>query len=302
MKMTTKFRSLLGALPLALLLSLAAPAAHAAGSAFPTPEAAMEAFAAAVQNQDDAAKRALFGPDYERLIPPLGDDERYRFWAGWARSHAIRMDGDRRAWIAVGDRGWTLPIPLVKTSSGWHFDTAAGEREIAIRRIGRNELAVIDVVRTYVRAQREYAALDPDGDGVKAYARHIRSTAGKRDGLYWPAAKGQAESPLGPLVAEAAAEGKQRAGTYHGYRYRILTAQGAAAEGGARSYIVDGHMTAGFALIAWPADYGKTGVMTFMVSDRGVVFQRDLGAGTDRAAGEITRFDPGPGWSRVESE
>jgi hypothetical protein len=299
---TTTFRSLLCALPFALLLGLAAPAATAAGTPFPTPEAAMEAFASALQNQDDRAKRALFGADYERLIPPLGDDERYRFWAAWARSHAIRMDGDRRAWIAVGDRGWTLPIPLVKTAAGWHFDTAAGEREIAIRRIGRNELAVIDVMRTYVRAQREYAALDPDGDGVKAYARHIRSSQGKRDGLYWPTAQGEAESPLGPLVADAAADGRHKAGTYHGYRYRILTAQGPAAEGGALDYIVNGRMTGGFALIAWPVEYGKTGVMTFMVSDRGIVFQRDLGPGTERAAKGIARFDPGAGWTRVDAQ
>jgi hypothetical protein len=298
----TKLTRFLAALPLALLLALGAPAPADANQVFATPEAAMDAFAAALQNQDEPAKRALFGPDYKSWIPPVGDQARYQFWAGWAKSHTIRMDGDNKAWIAVGDKGWTWPIPLVKTTAGWRFDNKAGAAELAIRRIGRNELAAIEVARTYVEAQREYADRDPDGDGVRAYAEKITSSPGRRDGLYWPTARGETESPLGPLMARAALEGKNRQpGSYQGYRYRILTAQGPAAEGGAASYIVNGKMTGGFALIAWPAEYGRSGVMTFVVSRQGVVYQRDLGAATASRAAAIKTFDPDSAWQAVNN-
>jgi hypothetical protein len=298
----TKITRFFAALPLVLLLTLGAPVPAAANQVFATPEAAMDAFAAALQNQDEPAKRALFGPDYKTWIPPVGDQTRYQFWAAWARSHTIRMEGDSKAWIAVGDKGWTWPIPLAKTAAGWRFDTKAGEAELSIRRIGRNELAAIEVARTYVEAQREYADRDPDGDGVRAYAQKITSSPGRKDGLYWPTARGEAESPLGPLMARAALEGKNRQpGSYQGYRYRILTAQGPSAAGGAASYIASGKMTGGFALIAWPAEYGRSGVMTFIVSQQGVVYQRDLGAATASRAAAIKAFDPDSTWQAVNN-
>lgn len=301
--MNTRISRHFAALSLLFSLVLTAPAASAAGTKhFATPEAAMQAFADALMNQDEKAKRDLLGADYPRWIPPVGDDERYRFWSAWARSHTIRPDGDRRAWIAVGDKGWTLPIPLVKSAAGWQFDTRAGEQEIAVRRIGRNELGAIDVALSYVKAQNEYAALDPDGDGVRAYAQRFGSTPGKRDGLYWPTARGEPASPLGPLVAAAAAEGKDAPGTYHGYHYRILTAQGPAADGGVRNYLDGRRMTGGFALVAWPAEYRKSGVMTFIVSQQGAVYQRDLGPDTARRAKGIVAFDPVPGWTRTSDQ
>ena len=294
--------------PLAALLFagvLAMPAAAApvaAKQAFKTPEAAMEAFGAAIVNNDEAEKEAVLGKNFRTFIPPQGADIRYRFLEYWAQSHKVEMDGETRARIAVGDSGWTLPIPLVKTKAGWLFDLKAGKEEMTIREIGRNELAAIKVASAFVDAQREYAARDWNGDGVREYARKIVSSAGHKDGLYWPDEAGQEASPLGPLLARAAAEGRiKQPGSYHGYRYRILTAQGSQAAGGARDYIIDGRMTGGFGLIMWPAIYGQTGVMTFMVNQEGQVFEQNLGPDTARKVERLRSFNPDASWRKVDN-
>jgi len=207
--------------------------------------------------------------------------------------------------LMVGNDRWPMPIPLVQHGAGWQFDTERGKDEILARRIGRNELSAIEVCRAVVDAQAEYVAQDNSGRGAGEYAARFVSAIGKRDGLFWPALAGQPESPLGPLVAEAAKEGYSRSGdpsrrqAYHGYYYRMLAAQGAAATGGAMSYLVDGRMTGGFAVLAEPAVYGVSGMMTFLVARSGVVYQRDLGPDTARVAAAIKAFDPGSGWTVV---
>ena len=283
-------------------LALSSGAAQAAPTkSFPTPEAAMEAFGAAIIDNDDAAKTAILGAGYQSLIPPIGTEVRYRFLEGWSKSHRIEMEGDANARIAVGDKGWTLPIPLVKSPAGWRFDMKAGVAEMALREIGRNELAAIKVAQAYGDAQMEYAGKDRNGDGVLEYARKITSSPGKMDGLYWPAGNGAEESPLGLRLARAAAEqGKKQPGSYHGYRYRILTAQGAAAPGGARDYIVDGRMTGGFGLILWPASYGQSGIMSFMINQDGQVYEKNLGPDTAARAARLTTFNPDASWRKVD--
>ncbi len=284
----------------ALVLSSGAAQATSTKS-FPTPEAAMEAFGAAIIDNDDAAKTALLGAGYQSLIPPIGTEVRYRFLEGWAKSHRVEMDGDTSARIAVGDKGWTLPIPLVKSPAGWRFDMKAGVAEMAVREIGRNELSAIKVAQAYGDAQKEYAQKDRNGDGVLEYASKIISSPGKMDGLYWPVSNGAEESPLGPQLARAAAEhGLKQPGSYHGYRYRILTAQGAAAPGGARDYMVDGHMTGGFGLILWPASYGKSGVMSFMINQDGQVYEKNLGGDTAAQAARVKSFNPDTSWRKVD--
>ncbi|HQU80462.1 MAG TPA: DUF2950 domain-containing protein [Azonexus sp.] len=300
---TNKISRLLAALLFAGALVLPATAAHAAATAaFKTPEAAMEAFGAAIIDNDEAAKQAIVGTNYRAVIPPVDADSRYRFLENWAKSHKVEMDGETQARIAVGDSGWTLPIPLVKTKAGWVFDMKAGKEEIIIREIGRNELAAIKVALAFVDAQREYAEKDRNGDGVREFARKIISSSGHKDGLYWPDQAGQEQSPLGPLLARAAAErGIKQPGSYYGYRYRILTSQGAQAAGGVRDYIIDGRMTGGFGLIMWPAIYGQTGVMTFMVNQEGQVFEQNLGPDTARKVERLRSFNPDASWRKVDN-
>ena len=193
---------------------------------------------------------------------------------------------------------------MVKGKSGWRFDAKAGEQEILARRVGRNELDVIQVCLGYVSAQQDYVSMNPGGAAAPHYADRLMSTEGKRDGLYWKAAPGEAESPMGPAVSGALAEGYApkpgQQTPYHGYLYRILTAQGAHAEGGTLDYRENGQLTRGFALIAWPAAYEKSGVMTFLVNQNGVVFQKDLGSKTGKLASSMKSFDPGDGWKPVE--
>ena len=289
----------------ALAASLSLLAAWGASAAaqvrsFPSAEQAMAAFGDAVATSDDDAMKGLLGTDYHALIPPVGAEARYRFLAAWARSHAIRPAGESKAYVAVGDDGWTLPIPIVRDARGWRFDTRAGAEEMRLRRIGRNELSVMQVMLAIVDAQKEYARLDPNGDGVLEYARRFGSSPGKRDGLYWPARAGEPSSPLGP--AFAAARQAQAAGEqgYYGYRYRLLTAQGKNAPGGAFDYVAGGRMIGGFAVVAWPVKYGDTGVMTFMVNHDGVVFEKDLGRDTAQRAAAIARFDPDPSWRKAD--
>jgi hypothetical protein len=282
------------ALAAATMLCLAWAPAASAQRPFATPEAAMNAFGDALARSDSEAMKAVLGADYPRYIPPAGADLRYRFLAAWAKSHEVKAQGDGKAVVAVGTDGWTMPIPIVKKAQGWQFDTRAGAEEMRIRRIGRNELAVIQIMLAIYDAQKEYAMLDRDGDGVREYAAKFASSPGKRDGLYWPAKTGEADSPLGPVFAAAQAAG------YYGYRFRLLNAQGGNAPGGAYDYTVRGRKIGGFAAVAWPLKYGDTGVKTFLVSHDGVVFEKDLGPDTAARAAAITRFDPDASWSRVD--
>ncbi len=291
-----------GACLLVLALMLA-PAAHAktAQKRFETPEAAADAFHAAIENNDISALKAILGSDFRRYIPPVGAEATAKFLEAWSRGHAVNSAGDGKAVLAVGTDGWTLPIPIVQTSGGWRFDTRAGAKEMRARRIGRNESAAIRVLLAIGDAQREYATRNADRDGLLQYAAKLSSSKGKQDGLYWPARAGEPESPLGPLVAQAQAA-TQASGKrgYHGYRYRVLTGQGPHAAGGAYDYLVGGKMIGGFGAIAWPVKYGDTGVMTFIVNHDGVVYQKDLGPGTTQAAAAIKRFDPDASWTRVQ--
>jgi hypothetical protein len=288
------------AIGVATLLIAGAPAAFAQQKTFPSPEAAMNAFGNAVATSDDDAMKALLGADYRELIPPVGAEVRYRFLAAWAKAHAIKPDADAKAVIAVGNDGWTLPIPIVKTAQGWRFDTRAGAEEMRLRRIGRNELAVMQVMLAIYDAQKDYARVDRNRDGVLQYAAKFASAPGKQDGLYWPAKAGEPESPLGPAFAAARAAGGSSEAGYYGYHYKLLAGQGKNAPGGAYDYVARGRMIGGFAAVAWPAKYGETGVMTFMVSHDGVLYEKDLGPDTAARAAAMTRFDPDSSWQKAE--
>jgi len=248
-----------------------------------------------IARHDPDAVNTVLGADYKRYIPmdDTSAEDRTNFLAAWARSHKVVTTGDK-AMVEVGTHGWTLPIPLVKTGAGWSFDTRAASEEMRIRRIGRNELAAMQVMLAYVDAQREYAARDWDGDGVKSFAMKALSSRGKHDGLYWASLPGEPESPLGPAFADA-----KPGQPYHGYAFRILTAQGPSAPGGAKSFVKNGRMTEGFGLIAWPAKYDYTGVMTFIVNQDGVVYEKDLGPNTATAAAAIKSFNPDSSWQRA---
>jgi hypothetical protein len=217
--------------------------------------------------------------------------------------HEVVMEGEDKAVLVIGNEDWPFPVPLVRKEGGWRFDTAAGRDEILFRRIGRNELSTIQACLAYVDAQQDYADKGVAGNGV--YAQRIVSRPGRKDGLYWPAQAGEDESPLGELAAGAAAEG-YRIGQrprermpYHGYYYKVLTRQGASAPGGVLDYVVRGKMIGGFALVAWPAEYRNSGVMTFLVNHEGVVYQKDLGPASARIAEGMTAFNPDSSWERV---
>jgi hypothetical protein len=224
-----------------------------------------------------------------------------KFVAAYDQRHAIARQGDDRATLTVGADDWPMPIPLLRSGEQWRFDGAAGQQEVLARRIGRNELETIQVLEAMADAQVEYARSDPARTGEVAYAQRFASSPGRRDGLYWPAKAGERESPLGPLVARAAKEGYGDASVhpYRGYVFRILKGQGANAPGGAFDYVVNGAMLGGFAIVAYPVAYGVSGVMTFMINQDAVVYQKDLGPVTAQTAARMTRFDPGAGWTKV---
>jgi len=268
------------------------PSIALAQKAFPTPEAAGNAFIEAAATNDEEAIHKMFGPDFRRFIPEKVDaNSRLAFLYESSKGRKIIPDAPDRAHLSVGTEGWTMPVPLVKTAAGWQFDIKAGAEEMRIRRIGRNELSAMQALLAYYDAQKEYADADRNGDGVLEYAQRFRSSPGKRDGLYWP---NDPASPLGPLYADESKEG-----VFHGYRFRILKAQGPDARGGARDYVVKGRMTQGFAAVAWPAKHDDTGVMTFIVNHDGNVYQKNLGPGTDAAARAMTRFNPDKSWTQV---
>ena len=285
-------------------------AAAAAQKTFATPAAAVDALIAANRGNHIGKLLDILGPQSAELIhsgDPIADRRaRERFVAAYDKAHKLERDSDNKAILIVGEDEWPLPIPLIRTRARWRFDTKAGAEEILNRRIGRNELTVIEVCRAYVAAQREYAAKNLGPGGSAEYAQHFTSTIGQRDGLYWPVKAGEEESPLGPLIARARAAG-YRPGTphlkprpYYGYYFRILTQQGQNAPGGARNYIVNDHMTGGFALIAYPATYADSGIMTFIVNQDGIVFQKNLGPDTASIARQITQYDPDATWQASE--
>ncbi|MCW7538557.1 DUF2950 domain-containing protein [Aquabacterium sp. A7-Y] len=281
-----------------LAAALLGTAPAGAQMSYPSAEAASQAFVDAVRGSDNEALHRVLGADWKRVVQAdtIARSDIEAFLTAWQHGHKIEPQADGSARLSVGPQGWTLPIPLVATASGWRFDPRRGADELRTRRIGRNELAAMQAALAYLDAQREYAIKDRDGNGVHEYAQKLRSAAGRHDGLYWPDAPGQDRSPLGPWFARA--QPKQSAG-YHGYFYKILSSQGSHAPGGAYDYLIGGRMRAGFALLAWPVRYGDSGVMSFMVSHDGVLFEKDLGPGTSTAARTMSRFDPDASWTRV---
>jgi hypothetical protein len=289
------------------LASLPATPAAEAQKTFATPEDAAKALAAAAGAGDAKALESILGPGSGSLVrsgDAVADRRgRERFAKAYAEANRIEQQGDAKAVLLVGMDEWPMPIPLVKGADGWRFDTKAGREEVLNRRIGRNELSAVQAMLAYVDAQREYYLRNPRNDKLLHYAQKFDSARGKRDGLYFPTKAAEKPSPLGPLFASARAQGYTKEGDgmpdpYHGYRYRILKRQGPDAPGGAYDYVVQGRMIGGFALIAWPASYGSSGVMTFVVNHDGVVYEKDLGPDTAAAAGKITRFNPDKTWKR----
>ncbi|SDE23414.1 DUF2950 domain-containing protein [Paraburkholderia lycopersici] len=285
------------AAPVLLPAPLAGAAAYAQ-AVYATPEAAANAFTDALATNDEGAMKRVLGNDFAEFIPTrnIGQDDIYDYLGAWAKGHRIVPDatpvaGEASAHVEVGDSGWTLPIPVVQTGKGWRFDPREGASEILTRRIGRNERAAMLTSLAYVDAQNDYRKL------TQHYAQRLVSTPGTHDGLYWPAAPGEAESPLGPLAQTMPHNAKitPKEG-YHGYHFRILTAQGPHAGGGARSYLENGELSGGFALVAWPAQYGKSGVMSFIVNQDGQLYQKNLGPNGTQAAAAIKAFDPDASW------
>jgi hypothetical protein len=283
----------------------AATEAKAAGPAtFATPEAAVDQLIAAVRANDRAALLKLFGSKYSRLIDsgdPVEDAAaRKKFAEIYDSKHSIRVDGDK-ATLVIGGDDYPTPIPLVKTADGWHFDAAAGEEEILARRIGRNELNAMQVCLAFIDAERDYSSEDRDGDGIAEYAQRFISSPGKHDGLYWPTKEGEAPSPAGIGLADAAQQqaGKQGPTPYHGYYYRMLKAQGKNAPGGDLSYVANGKLIGGVGLVAYPARYLASGVMTFMCNQDGVVYQKNLGPNTAELAKKMTKYDPDSTWQKA---
>jgi len=288
-------------------LGAAVAVAQGTGMAFSSAQEGVDKFVAAARANDTATLDKILGPESQDVLHS-GDAQAdknalARFVAAYDGGHKLVADSPTKSTLNVGADNWPMPVPLVKGADGWHFDTVAGRDELLARRIGRNELITIDASKAFVDAQREYASTDR-GDGLLDYAQRFVSSPGKKDGLYWPAKAGEPQSPLGPLFAKAQAAGYAPGTTgkpqaFNGYYFRILQAQGPAAKGGAYSYMAHGKMLGGFGLIATPATYGVSGVMTFMVNQDGEVFQRDLGPDTKTAAAQIKSFDPGSGWKKA---
>ncbi len=282
--------------------------ANAAQKSFASPEAGTTALVEAVKVNDQATLHAILGPHGKTLINSddrVADQQsRDAFIKTYGEANTLVLEGGTQAVLVIGRDEWPMPIPLVKSPAGWRFDTPQGEKEILTRRIGRNELAAIQVCLAIVDAAHEYAALDVDRDGIPEYATQFVSTPGKHDGLYWQTKADEPLSPLGPLLAAATREGYTHSlskplAPYHGYYYRILTKQGKAAPGGARDFLFKGHMIGGFAVIAYPARYGVSGIMSFLINQDGVVYEHNLGKNTTAIASKMTRFNPDAGWKQV---
>lgn len=289
----------------ALVAVLAGAGCQTKQESFATPDDAVQALVGALRPEVDRKRlEQILGPDAIDELPS-GDNVADRravetFLARFDRGHRFVQQPDGMTILEVDSDHWPFPFPLVQTDGRWIFDSIAGIDEIDNRRIGENELDTIQTMLAIVDAQREYAWADVDGDGLHQYAAKFRSDPGTRDGLYWPAGPGERASPLGDLIAQAAAEGySPGGGVYHGYRFRMLTSQGPGARGGAVDYLVRGKLIGGFAVVAWPAEYGRSGIKTFIVNQEGVVYQKDLGDDTDARARAMTQFDPA-GWTTAE--
>ena len=288
-------------------LAIGGPAQAATAEAqmrFGTPEAAVEVLLTALKNNDEGALTALVGAEYaDRLLSKdkVGAREsREQLYQEAQKQLILRKDTADRVVLVIGPNAWPFPIPLVRSGTDWRFHTAAGLEEILNRRIGENELDAIESCRAYLAAQRQYAGKIRDKSGVRKFAQRLRSTAGQQDGLYWdPAVAGGEESPFGPLMAEYFKGGRQRGDPYYGYYFRILTRQGQHVPGGRYRYVINGNMIAGFALVAFPAEYGNTGVMTFLVSHHGKVYQKDLGPRTVAIAKEMQEYNPDATWTEA---
>ena len=276
---------------------------------FASPEDAVKAFVAATKANDDKEIIAIYGTGGKDLLysgDPVSDKERRkRLLEAYDKKNSLVKEGEKMI-IVIGENDWPFPIPLVKQGEKWIFDTKAGKEEVLNRRIGQNELYTIQTMLAIVDAQREYAMKDLDGDGILEYAEKFRSDAGKKNGLFWKTKEGEEPSPLGDLVASARAEGythadsKDKPVPFHGYYFRMLRKQGKHAPGGAYDYVVRGNQIGGFAVVAYPAAFGNSGVMTFMVNHEGVVYQKDLGKNSAKTAKAMTSFDPDKTWKKVE--
>lgn len=296
---------------LAVVILLSVPLAVAAQQRnFATPEEAVDALFTALKADDDAALVSIFGDKHKNLIvtPDRADNSatRARIATGLQTFRLLDARGADRRVLLIGDQAWPLPIPIVRVNDRWRYATEEGDQELINRRIGANERNAIYVLRAYLDAQKAYAAEARDGDPVRRYAQKIGSTRGKHDGLYWEAdaAKGEEASPFGPLVAEAAPYlNKSKAGSpYRGYHFKVLTRQGPNAPGEAYNYVINGRMIAGFAMVAYPAAYGDTGVMTFIVSHAGKIYEKDLGKSSTSIGAAMTMFNPGASWKEVTGD
>jgi hypothetical protein len=288
-----------------VLIAALGGAAHAAPAqrSFASAKDAADALVAALASNDPAQLDALFGPEYARFEPTdkvAAAADRKQLAQAAREALLLREDAADRVTVVFGAQAWPFPIPIVEQDGSWRFDTPAGIEELLNRIVGRHELAAIDLARHYLVAQSEYAARDRDGDQVLEYAQRLGSTPGQQDGLYWETKDGDA-SPFGRFVAEAGeyAKGRRPGDPYQGYYFKVLKAQGPRPPGGAYDYVINGNMIAGYALVAWPADYGASGVMTFLVNQQGTVFQKDLGPKTAAAAQAMTRYDPDASWVAV---
>jgi len=284
-----------------------AMAAQAKQKTFETPEAAVGALVQALRDNSEKELLALLGPGSAALISS-GDEvedreQSAKFIMHYDEKNRLENAGDKKIILHVGNNDWPFPIPIVKIGNNWRFDTKLGKEEILNRRIGRNELATIQTCLAIVDAQREYATMDREGDGLLKYAQKFWSDKGKKNGLYWESAPGETPSPLGPLVAKAQGKGykkEEKPAPYNGYFFRMLTAQGKDARGGAYSYLVKDKMVGGFALVAYPASYGASGVKTFIVNHEGVVYEKDLGSKTTERAKSMKAFNPDKTWEKSE--
>lgn len=272
---------------------------------FGTPEGAVEVLLTAFKNSDDGALAALFGPEYaDRLLSKdkvAAREDRTRLYEAAQKKMTLRKETADRAILVLGPDAWPFPIPLVRSGADWRFHTAEGLEEVVNRRIGRDELNAIKVCQFYLWAQRQYAGKIRDASGVRKFAQRLVSTSGKQDGLYWdPAAANGEESPFGPHVAEYLKAGHKVGEPYYGYYFRILTRQGKHVPGGPYNYVINGNMIAGFALVAFPAEYGNTGIMTFVVSHHGKVYQKDLGPRTAEIGKAMQEYNPDRTWTEVK--
>jgi hypothetical protein len=282
------------------------------GQRFDSPQQAIDALSAAAKSGDTNQLRQIFGSSAHDLVSPdlvQATEERTVFVQRAAEKIDTTADSDSKKLLLIGNDAWPFPIPLVKTGNAWVFDVDAGKTEVLNRRIGRNEISAIRVCRAYVDAQREYASQDRNGNGILEFAQRLRSSPNAHDGLFWPArGEDDEQSPFGPLIARARFEGYRRenkiltddSAPFHGYYFKILTRQGKHAAGGKYNYIINGHMIAGFGLVAWPAEWGNSGIMTFIVNQQGKVFQKDLGPKTAAAAQSLKSLDPDDNWTEAK--